>query len=246
MRVQRAGVAWASAELGELLAQLTAQQAAGVVRIVQAELAGKPLSSLLDCPGQICTSTTYYGSGRRTGWQDRPTFRKALATARRDYRAWWLEHGTSEALHVLASATPSAARALKQQIEGDPDAIAVLVAMLEAEDQAERLKAIKGLAATGLPSVVPYLAQALANEKNPSLRLTIIVGLAEIAGLRDGERRLSAAAVLDRADVKTALKQSQEIDEDALDAEIERRLAELAAGGQAADVASFEDDAEDG
>ena len=45
---------------------------------------------------------------------------------------------------------------------------------------------------------------------------------------------LAAAAVLDRADVKTAAKQAREIDQDELDREIERRLAQLASGSEAA------------
>ena len=59
----RIDVGWASEELIEALRQLSAQQARGVVRIVQAERAGEPLSSRLDCQDQIFTSTTYYGSG---------------------------------------------------------------------------------------------------------------------------------------------------------------------------------------
>jgi len=228
----RRAVSWASDELIESLAQLSAQQAAGVVRIVQAELEGQPLSSLLDCRGQICTSTTYYGSGKRRGWKGKIEFQTALSLAKRDYRAWWLEHGTAEALQILASATPSAARALKHQVAGDSAAIAALVEMLSAEDETERLVASEGLAATGLPVVVPFLARALAEEQDTAIRKVLIMGLAAIAGFRDGDRRLSAEAVLDRADVKTAIKQAREIDENILDAEIERRLAAMVAGGE--------------
>ncbi|OQA16701.1 MAG: hypothetical protein BWY63_02655 [Chloroflexi bacterium ADurb.Bin360] len=232
-------ISWASEELEAVLAKLSAQQAAGVQRIIEAELAGRSLSSLLDCSGQICTSTTYYGhkskNGRdRPGWNAKPEFRQALTLARRDYRAWMLEHGTSEALQVLTSTAPSAARALKHQVEGDADAAAALCRLLESERVEDRLNAANGLLSVGLPAVVPAVIQALEAEKDESVRAALITVLGRIAGYTDADRRLAAAAVLDRADVKTAAKQAREIDQDELDREIERRLAQLASGSEAA------------
>jgi len=160
----RVSVGWASEELAKVLARLTSQQARGVVRIVEAELEGRSLSSLLDTPGQICTSTTYYGSGKRRGWKDNEHFQRSLELARRDYRQWLLEHSTGEALAILASTAPEAVGA--------------------------------------------------------------------IAGFRDGERRLAATSVLDRAAVETAAKQALLVSENDVDAAIERELARLAGDGQ--------------
>jgi len=232
-------ISWASAELEAVLAKLSAQQAAGVQRIIEAELAGRSLSSLLDCSGQICTSTTYYGhkskNGRdRPGWNAKPEFRQALTLARRDYRAWMLEHGTSEALQVLASTAPSAARALKHQVEGDADAVSALCRLLQSERVEDRLNAASGLLSVGLPAVTPAVIQALEAEKDEAVRTALITVLGRIAGYTDADRRLAAAAVLDRADVKTAAKQAREIDQDELDREIERRLAQLASGSETA------------
>ncbi len=232
--MKKGEVRWASDELRAALAQLTSQQAAGVVRIVQAELDGRPLSSLLDCPGQICTSTTYYGSGKRPGWKGKPAFQRALELARRDYRTWALEHGTSEALTVLADASAPAARALRHQVVGDEQALAVLAELLHSEQPAERLAAAQGLGGAGLPQAVPWLQAALEAETESGVREMLITALSHIAGFRDGERRLAAAGILDRAAVETAAKAALSVDEDDVDAAIERELARLAAGSEGA------------
>jgi hypothetical protein len=223
---------WASDELKEALAKLTSQQATGVLRIVQAELDGRSLSSLLDCPDQICTSTTYYGSGRRKGWKDKETFQRALDLARRDYRSWALEHGTGEALLILADSSPDAARALRHQVRGDEQALAALTALLDSEDDEERKTAVVGLYSTGLPQAVAPLLAAIEDEENMAIRLEIVKGLAHIAGLRDPERRLSSQGILDRAAVETAAKAALSVDEDNLDAAITRELERLATRGE--------------
>lgn len=223
------GVSWGSSELDMALATLSGQQARGIIRIVQAELEGKSISSLLDCPGQICTSTTYYGSGKRKGWRGKLEFQTALRLARRDYRAWLREHGTGETLTILASASPDAARALKQHVVGDDGAIAALERLLaESENPEERKQAARELGATGQPRVVASLTRALVAEQTPSVREVLIAALGDIAAWRDGEQRSAAAQVLDRADVKTATKQTVSVSESDLDAEIERELEKRA------------------
>lgn len=228
----RVMVGWASGELEEVLALLTGQQARGVVRIVQAELAGEPLSSLLDREGQICTSTTFYGSGKRRGWKGKPEFRRALELARRDYRRWMLENGTGEALVVLASTAPLAAEALRQQIVGDGGAIAALELGLCASDAGLRANAARRLGETGLAGVVPALAAALRREREGEVREALVEALGLVAGCRDGDRRAAALGVLDRADVKTAAKQAIRVSEDDVDAAIERELARLASSSE--------------
>ena len=210
----RVAVRWASGELSAALAVLTSQQARGVTRIVQAELAGEPISSLLDHPGQMCTSTTYYGSGRRRGWKDKAEFREALALARRDYRQWLLEESTGEALSILGSTAPEAARALRQQIVGDGPAVMVLEMALATQEPELRRNAATRLGETGLPAVVPALSRSLQREKEPEVREALVVALGQVAGWRDSDRRVAAMGVLDRADVKTATKQAVSVNQD--------------------------------
>lgn len=241
----RPAVRWASEDLSQALAMLTPQQARGVQRIVEAELEGRTLSSLLDCPGQICTSTTYYGSGKRRGWKGKPGFRTALTLARRDYREWMLNNGTGEALILLARTAPEAVRALRQQIVGDRPAIAALEVALQASEPELRINAAKRLGQTGLSVTVPALASALAREQEENVKKALVDALGMVAGARDSDRRTTCFGVLDRAGTETASKlplggtggtgQLGEVTDDEHDA-IERALREQAAGdnGQAA------------
>jgi len=240
----RVSVRWASDELAEVLAKLTSQQARGVVRIVEAEIEGRSLSSLLDCPGQICTSTTYYGSGKRRGWKDKVHFQRSLELARRDYRQWLLEHSTGEALAILASTAPLAVRALRHELVGDTPAIRSLEVALYASDPELRANAAKRLGETGLPKVVPALTTALQREQDADVQSALVDALGTIAGFRDGERRLAAVSVLDRAAVETAAKQALTVSEDDIDVAIERELARLAAVGQDGASEAVADDAD--
>lgn len=238
----RVSESWVSDDLQEVLGKLTGQQALGVLRIVQAELEGRALSTLLDCPGQICTSTTYYGSGKSKGWRGKPAFKRALELARRDIRKWMLENGVNDALTILAGTAPQAARALRQQVVGDEEALAVLIGLVASKDAEARMLAVQALGSTGLPAAVPALKSALVNEKEATIRGAILEALGAIAGLRDGDRRLAAGGVLDRADVKTAAKQAFAINDEEVDAAIERELARLAGGGQGEDAEPAEGD----
>lgn len=202
---------WVGKELSNLLAMLSPQQATGVQRIVEAELAGKTLSSLLDCPGQICTSTTYYGSGKRRGWRDKATFVQALEQARRDYRTWLMEHGAGDALVILASTAPDAARILHRQISGDDGAVLALVAILKTGTTEEKTAAAEQLGQAGLPSAVAALQQAYEAETDAGIRGAIIAALGRIAGERDPGRRAAATDVLDRTSVATATKRSVDV-----------------------------------
>jgi len=238
------GESWVSDELQALLAKLSWQQARGVLRIVQAELEGRSLSSLLDCDDQICTSTTFYGSGKRRGWRHKPEFNRALELARRDYRKWMLEYGVNDALAILSEAAPHAARALRQQIVGDSAAIAALEEALKSGDAEVRESAARCLGLTGLARAVPALHEALGRETEPSVRKVLVEALGYIAGLRDGDRRAAAISVLDRAAVETAAKQAWTVHDDDLDAAIERELARLASGGQEAASGAAEAEAD--
>jgi hypothetical protein len=238
----RRGETWVSEELERVLAQLSPQQAAGVLRIVQAELEGRSLSSLLDREGQICTSTTFYGSGKRKGWRHKPEFNQALELAKRDYRKWLLEYGVGDALAILAGAAPEAARALRQEVAGDAAAVGALKALLGAPDPSVREAAAVELGATGLPEVVDALERALVKETDIQVRQALVASLGRVAKWRDGERRSAAISILDRADVKTAAKRAFALDAEDLDAAIERELARLASGGEAEAAGAAESD----
>lgn len=202
--------AWVSDALRSALGILTGQQAQGVLRIVQHELNGGKLSDLLDCPDQICSSATFYGGGSRRGWRDRPGFQAALALARSDYRAWLLEHGTADALALLAQAAPGAARVLDQQVNGDPRAQQALIEMLGSGSAQARMTAAQQLGAAGLVSSVPALWKAWQDEGDAPTRIAIAEAIGAILGHRDPGRRDAAAQVLDRAAVETAPKSTVE------------------------------------
>jgi len=226
-----------SEELRAGLRGLSGQQAAGVLRIVQAELDGRSITSLLDGPDRICNHSTYY---RRGGWRDKAAFVQALELARRDYRSWLLEHGAREALTILADGAPSAARALRQQGTGDESAVAVLVDALDSVDAGLRSLAAESLGRTGSPAAVPALRQALAREEEPGARRAMLQAIGDIAAWRDADQRDAAGEILDRVDVKTAPKSASTVQGGfglgALsDVELEQLLANLeaAAGGGA-------------
>lgn len=240
--------AWASRELNELLATLTPQRARAIERIVAAELEGRSLSSLLDCPDQICTSTTYYGGKKRRGWKDNANFVRALELARRDYRAWLLEHGVGDALLVLVQTAPDAARSLRQQVVGDDAALEALEMVLRTGNLAEQKIAAYRLGETGNPRAVAPLLDIFRLYEDAELRSAIVHALGAIAGWRDRDQAMAALGVLDRADVKTAAKRSMTVDEDDIAGAIERELAQLAdlrAGADAGDVTA-DDSADDG
>lgn len=204
-----------------MLGQLTVQQHVGVVRIVQAELVGRSLASLLTGDDRICAHSTYY---RQRGWNSRPEFRQALRLARRDYRQWLLEHGTGEALAVLGQAAPEAARALRQQVAGDEPAVAALEMALAAKTPELRAMAAKRLGETGLPRVVEALVAALQREKVPEVKEAVVEALGQVAGFRGADRRAAAGGILDRAAVETASKQALAVSElpgDVTDEELE-------------------------
>lgn len=231
-------VEWASDELIQAAVKLTDQQWAGIVRIVQAKIQGHTLSSLLDCKGQICTSTTFYGSGDRKGWRDNPDFMSAWDLAKRDYRKWLLESGTGEALAILSNTAPDAAREIRHQVIGDQEAIAALVKALSDGNYMIRRAAADALGRTGSDIAVQALSSAMETEKAKSVRAAIVEALSEIASWHNTSRLAAAGSVLDRVGVETA--QKFKFDDDDINSAIERELARLAGRGPsqaASDVA---------
>lgn len=100
--------------LAALQNRLTAQQRSGLLRIVEADLCGLSLDSLLESgPRQMCAHTTYYGAG---GWSHNPDFVEALRCAR--------EIDFDSRLKAFAQ------RARERIFAAAPDAAGVLVAMI--------------------------------------------------------------------------------------------------------------------
>jgi hypothetical protein len=236
---------WVSEGLRSALRRLSGQQAAGVLRIVQAELAGRSITSLLEGEDRICNQSTYY---RRGGWRDKPAFNQALELARRDYRAWMLEHGTQEALVLLAEGAPVAARALRRQVAGDDQALGVLVGVLEEPDAGLRMLAALHLGETGSPAAVSALRAALAREEDGEVRRALVAALGRIAAWRDEDQRDAAGEILDRAGTRTATKSTVQASvgfglEELSDAELEQLLdnLEAAEGGGAAGATATAD-----
>lgn len=233
---------WVSGELRAALRALSGQQSAGVFRIVQAELEGRSIASLLAGPDRICNHSTYYRSG---GWRDKPAFNQALELARRDYRSWLLEHGTQEALTLLAESAPHAARALRQQVSGDEQAVGVLIGVLEDPDAALRMMAAEHLGQTGLPAAIPALRDALARERDPDVRRALLAAIGQIATWRDADRRDAAGEILDRAGTQTATKSTVQASvgfglEQLSDAELDHLLDNLEAAEGRGDAGAAE------
>ena len=126
--------------------ELTGKQWSGIVTIIQKELEGIGITELLASKDRPCSTSTYYGRwskdtpGQKSkpGWVDRPLWMLALKLARRDYRKHLFEHGTSEAMQVLAKAAAPSARELERQVVGDLAAIETLSQQLDRAVEAGR------------------------------------------------------------------------------------------------------------
>jgi len=208
------GEPWVSDKLASLLGKLSPQQAAGVRRIVDAELRGVPITPLLDCPGQICTSTTFYGSGKtHRGWRNKPDFQAALLQAREDYRSWLLEHGAQETLVLLTEAGPPAAVELRRQATGDVAAVDALGQKLDEAVAARDEEMVRtfayALGISGVSAARLPLERALLSDAGPWEPKTYQVlaeALATIARAMDADRQKAAMGILDRIDKSTASK----------------------------------------
>lgn len=206
------GEPWVSDKLASLLGKLSPQQAAGVRRIVDAELRGVPITHLLDCPGQICTSTTFYGSGKtHRGWRSKPDFQAALQQAREDYRSWLLEHGAQETLVLLTEAGPPAAVELRRQATGDVAAVDALgqklIEAVEAGNEELVVVFARALDMTKAAAARVYLERALhyPGWKGETYQV-LAEAMATVARAMDADRQKAAMGILDRIDKSTASK----------------------------------------
>lgn len=232
-----------SDQLRALLSKLSKAQARAITRITQAELTGATRESLFYGPDKICNRSTFY---RPRGWIHKPAFRQALELAEHEVRAARLEHVIDDALAELKEATPLAARDLRRQIVGDEGAIDALAAIVRdaKRNQDDRIGAVISLGMIGTPRATGALLDVL-NDAKPDVRARAIEALGAAAAGINSQRRLASVAVLDRADKMTASK-GESLSDDDLDAEIERRLAQMAASGSGAAVAASPEPAGNG
>lgn len=101
-----------------LLAQLTPKQRAAVDRVIEAEIAGVPLASLLGGENGICSHTAYYKKG---GWNDNAAWREALDIARGLSFDDRLRGAVKRARETIVLASPDAARALVGMLATNED-----------------------------------------------------------------------------------------------------------------------------
>jgi hypothetical protein len=228
-----------SGDLRALLDKLSRAQACAITRIAESELTGATRESMFYGPNRVCNRSTFY---RPRGWLHKPEFRAALELAEHEVRAARLEHVIDDALAELKEATPLAARDLRRQIVGDEEAIDALAAIARdtKRKQEERTGAILSLGMIGTQRATNALLEAL-NDAKPDIRARVIEVLGSAAGGVNSQRRMASIAVLDRADKMTANK-GEQISDDDLDAEIERRLARLAKSSQAENAGSSDPD----
>lgn len=138
---------WMSDDALGLLAPLTPRQRNAIVRIVEAELDGRDLRSLLRGPDKICNETTYYrqADGKApAGWYHQEAFRRALDAARAAAWGFGMEHAVREAVQIITITAPAAARELQRQVragEKDTDRRAAAKSVLDRADRATATKA---------------------------------------------------------------------------------------------------------
>ena len=209
---------WMSDELKNLSPELTAQQWAGVMTIIKKELEGVGITALLESAERPCATSTYYGrwskkkKGQKSkgGWVDNPNFTQALAWARRDYRSWLMEQGTSEAMQVLAKAAAPAARDLERQVTGDSEAVEILSQQLDqavnAQNEPHIIKLALALGNTQQTIALPALTRALGADLKAGARTALIEAVGAIAAPLNVDRQKADMGILDRAGEATAAK----------------------------------------
>jgi len=166
------------------MSRLTARQREAIPRLVRALADGSTMRALLRGPDRICCWSTYYKPGR--GWYHNEAFREVLEQARREYDAARLKTAVEEAAATLRRTTPLAARVLEQEIvrglrslDDVPDDECTF------EERSLRL---------------------LARVAEGAVQLRALEALSKIRGAERGRGLKAATAVLDRADVETAVK----------------------------------------
>ncbi len=188
-------VKW-SEELLALMETLTPKQRAAVPRIAAQRSTGESLRSLLTGAGKICTWTTYYRKPR--GWHHQERFQRAVDLAEKEYRKALLDHGVDEAVAGMR-------RLVFVAVEGLADEVHAGRRYARGLEKDEL-----GMAERGLM----LLTETGAKE---GVRLQALTQLARIAGDQRNRSLRAYFGVLDRADIKTAIKGADRGDEELME-----------------------------
>ena len=106
--------------------RLTPQMRTGITRIIEADLCGWTLDSLLESgPGQMCAHSTYYGPH---GWSHKPDFVECLRLARELSFDDRLRAATRRARERIVMAAPDAADKLVTAMGNEDIGIALRAA----------------------------------------------------------------------------------------------------------------------
>jgi len=167
------------------MSRLTARQREAIPRLVRALADGSTMRALLRGPDRICCWSTYYKPSR--GWYHNAAFRDALEQARREYDAARLKTAVDEAAATLRRTTPLAARVLEQEI----------------------VHGLRSLDADGPDEECTFEERSLrllARVAEGAVQLRALQALSKIRSGERGRGLRAAEAVLDRADIETAVK----------------------------------------
>lgn len=174
---------------------LTKKQRNAIPRLVRALADGHTMASLLKGPDKVCAWCTWYKKER--GWSHQSLFMEVLEEARAEYDKVLLERAVDEAAEILRKTTPLAARLGEGIIRG------VLLGD-EVEDLPPALRSLYEVA-MGYPVEMVVMIED---------KETLVQAPAPIGDRRQAARDLmtlgarAAEDLLNRADVKTAIKQA--------------------------------------
>ena len=168
------------------MSRLTARQREAIPRLVRALADGSTMRALLRGPDRICCWSTYYKPGR--GWYHNEAFREVLEQARREYDAARLKTAVEEAAATLRRTTPLAARVLEQEIVRGLRSLELEVPDEECTFEERSLRCLARVTADG------------------PLQVRALEALSKMRAAERGRGLKAATAVLDRADIETAVK----------------------------------------
>lgn len=179
-----------SDELLDLIEGLTSKQRSAIPRIVARRAEGGSLTSMLRGPEKVCAWRTYYK--KPSGWSHNEAWLRALEMAQREYNARLLDQAVDRAVDNLRLGTEAASAFLLEEVRagrrlqwGDEDDL--------------------GLAQKGL--------LLLLRNGEDKEKIRAATALARMCG-GQLERALRAGlGILDRADIKTAMKASTGADQ---------------------------------
>jgi hypothetical protein len=176
-----------SAELLKRMERLTVRQRRAIPLIVRARGEGRPWEAILKGEGKVCNWRTFW-DGKR-GWYHQELFREVLGQAQREYDAAVLRTSVQDAAEGLRRAAPLATDALMELIIGMSDAVAEMRALVSEEEP-------------GLFKKDPLESGEEAGWFKKSQLMLRFRAVQDL--VRQG--RQAAVAVLDRADIETAVK----------------------------------------